>query len=86
MDAQLVGILIGGVLGSRVAYVIEHWSAEFAAHPADVVKVWQGGPCSLLFFVIHFPVFCSGYTDGSFSIFSPISLIILCATIPFSQC
>ena len=39
----VVLLLIGGVLGSRVAYVIEHWSAEFAAHPADVVKVWQGG-------------------------------------------
>jgi len=39
----VVYLIVGGVLGSRVAYVIEHWSAEFAAHPLDVVKVWQGG-------------------------------------------
>ena len=39
----VVYLLVGGVLGSRVAYVIEHWSVEFAAHPFDVVKVWQGG-------------------------------------------
>lgn len=39
----VVYLLIGGVLGSRTAYVIEHWSAEFAANPVDVVKVWQGG-------------------------------------------
>lgn len=39
----VVYLIIGGVLGSRVAYVIEHWSSEFAARPLDVIKVWQGG-------------------------------------------
>ena len=29
----LMALMVGGVAGSRIAYVIEHWQAEFAAHP-----------------------------------------------------
>lgn len=36
-------LMIGGVVGSRIAYVIEHWSSEFAANPLSVVRVDQGG-------------------------------------------
>ena len=35
--------MIAGVLGSRIAYVVEHWSSEFAAHPLSVIRVDQGG-------------------------------------------
>ena len=36
-------LMLAGVAGSRAAYVVEHWDAEFAAAPLDVFKVWQGG-------------------------------------------
>ncbi len=36
-------LMLGGVLGSRIAYVIEHWQAEFAANPWQVIRVDQGG-------------------------------------------
>ena len=39
----LMGLMISGVLGSRIAYVIEHWHAEFAANPAAIIRVDQGG-------------------------------------------
>ena len=39
----LISVMIAGVVGSRIAYVIEHWSAEFAANPLLVVRVDQGG-------------------------------------------
>ncbi len=39
----LVSLLVSGVIGSRLAYVIEHWQTEFAAHPLNVVRVDQGG-------------------------------------------
>ncbi len=39
----LIYLMVGGVLGSRIAYVIEHWRAEFAANPWTVVRVWEGG-------------------------------------------
>jgi len=39
----LMSLMISGIVGSRAAYVVEHWSAEFAAHPADVLRVDQGG-------------------------------------------
>ena len=39
----VVALMVSGVLGSRIAYVIEHWQAEFAAHPLDVIRIDQGG-------------------------------------------
>ena len=39
----VVSLMISGVLGSRIAYVIEHWQAEFAAKPMDIIRIDQGG-------------------------------------------
>ena len=39
----LLALMVAGVVGSRIAYVIEHWSFEFAAHPERIVRVDQGG-------------------------------------------
>jgi phosphatidylglycerol:prolipoprotein diacylglycerol transferase len=36
-------MMVCGVVGARVAYVIEHWHQEFAAHPERIVRVDQGG-------------------------------------------
>lgn len=38
----LVPLLIGGILGARIFYVIFHW-AEFTGLWLDTVKIWQGG-------------------------------------------
>jgi phosphatidylglycerol:prolipoprotein diacylglycerol transferase len=35
--------LAGGVIGARTAYVLEHWSTEFAPNPLSVFRVDQGG-------------------------------------------
>ena len=53
----LMLLMIGGVVGSRTAYVIEHWQAEFASNPMSVVRVDQGG---LMFYgglILSFVVF-----------------------------
>ena len=39
----LLLLMVGGIAGSRIAYVIEHWQSEFAANPAAVFSVWNGG-------------------------------------------
>ena len=39
----LLSLMVSGVVGSRIAYVIEHWQAEFAAAPAKIIRVDQGG-------------------------------------------
>ena len=39
----LLALMIAGVLGSRIAYVIEHWKSEFAANPMSVIRIDQGG-------------------------------------------
>lgn len=39
----LIALMVAGVLGSRIAYVVEHWQSEFAAHPFSIVRIDQGG-------------------------------------------
>lgn len=39
----VVALMVSGVAGSRIAYVIEHWKAEFAARPLDIIRIDQGG-------------------------------------------
>ena len=38
----LVSLMLCGVVGSRAAYVIEHWQSEFARNPAPnrAFRVW----------------------------------------------
>lgn len=43
MGNLLIALMVSGVLGSRIAYVVEHWQAEFAANPLSVIRVDQGG-------------------------------------------
>lgn len=39
----VISLMISGVVGSRIAYVIEHWQSEFASNPISVIRVDQGG-------------------------------------------
>ena len=43
VDDLLVWITIGIILGGRLGYVVAYNPGHFVDHPADVVKVWQGG-------------------------------------------
>ena len=57
----LMMLMAGGVAGSRIAYVVEHWSSEFAANPAAVVRVDQGGLMfygGLMLDIVIFLVWC----------------------------
>ena len=38
-----IAMIVSGVIGSRLAYVIEHWSSEFAAKPIKVLYLFEGG-------------------------------------------
>ena len=54
----LLALMVAGVVGSRAAYVVEHWRTEFAASPAQIVRVDQGG---LMFYgglILAFLTFC----------------------------
>ena len=52
----MVSLMVGGVVGSRIAYVIEHWSAEFAANPVNVIRIDQGGLMFYGGFILSFTV------------------------------
>lgn len=43
LSSLTVAIMLSGILGARLAYVAEHWSAEFAGHPAAILRIDQGG-------------------------------------------
>ena len=53
----LLSLMIGGVVGSRIAYVIEHWQAEFASNPAAIIRVDQGGLMFYGGFILAFIIF-----------------------------
>ena len=53
----LLSLMIGGVVGSRIAYVIEHWQSEFAANPAAIIRVDQGGLMFYGGFILSFIIF-----------------------------
>lgn len=55
----MMALMIGGVLGSRIAYVIEHWESEFVADPLNVVRIDQGGLMFYGGFILAFVVFFS---------------------------
>lgn len=57
----LVSLMLSGVVGSRVAYVIEHWSEEFSSRPLDAFAVWNGGLMfygGLMLSLVSFVVWC----------------------------
>jgi phosphatidylglycerol:prolipoprotein diacylglycerol transferase len=37
-----IAVILGGLLGARVAHVLDNWSI-YAARPADVLAFWNGG-------------------------------------------
>lgn len=39
----ILSLMIVGILGSRIAYVIEHWGSEFSTRPMDVLRIDRGG-------------------------------------------
>ena len=79
----LMYLMIGGVAGSRIAYVIEHWQTQFARAPLDIFKVWQGG---LMFYggfilaLIVFFVWCRVKKE------SPLAMSdLICVVLPLGH-
>lgn len=75
----LVSLMISGVVGSRIAYVIEHWSSEFAARPADVFAVWNGGLMfygGLILAILVFIVWCFVKKDDAFGLADLLATVI----------
>ena len=79
----VVSLMIAGVLGSRVAYVIEHWKAEFADRLVDIIRIDQGGLMFYGGFILAVAVFvfwCIWKKD------SPLALgDLLCVVIPLGH-
>ena len=79
----LLSLMFAGVVGSRIAYVIEHWHSEFAMRPLDMIRVDQGGLMfygGLILAVVVFFVWCCMKKE------SPLALAdLLCTVIPLGH-
>ena len=79
----ILSLMLSGVVGSRIAYVIEHWQSEFAARPLDIVRVDQGGLMfygGLILAVAVFFAWCRWKRE------SPLSLAdLFCTVIPLGH-
>ena len=78
MGNLLMGLTISGIIGSRAAYVIEHWESEFASRPLDIVRIDQGGLMfygGLILAVIVFFAWCIAKKER------PLALADLIATL-----
>lgn len=79
----LVALMVSGVVGSRIAYVIEHWQAEFAAHPMDVIRIDQGGLMfygGLILATIVFGCWCAFKRENPLAVGD-----LLCVVIPMGH-
>ncbi|MCV2869549.1 prolipoprotein diacylglyceryl transferase [Defluviimonas sp. WL0002] len=43
VEDLLTAVILGIILGGRLGYVLFYQPAHFIEHPADIVKVWEGG-------------------------------------------
>ncbi len=43
LTSLLTWLMVSAVLGARAAYVLEHWTAEFADSPLSILRIDQGG-------------------------------------------
>jgi len=79
----VVSLMIAGVLGSRIAYVIEHWKAEFADRLVDIIRIDQGGLMFYGGFILAVAVFvfwCIWKKDSPFALGD-----LLCVVIPLGH-
>ena len=53
----ILALMVSGILGARIAYVIEHWTSEFAGHPERIVRIDQGGLMFYGGFILAFIVY-----------------------------
>ena len=79
LSNSLMCLMLSGVAGSRIAYVIEHWQAEFAADPLRIVRIDQGG---LMFYggfilaMVFFFVWCRIHRERPLALADLMSTLV----------
>ena len=79
LSSLLVSLMISGVIGSRAAYVIEHWRSEFVSDPVEVFAVWKGGLMfygGLIFAILVFVGWCVMKKEKVFAMADLLATVI----------
>ena len=74
----LMSLMVSGVVGSRLAYVTEHWKIEFAASPIKIIRIDQGGLMfygGLILALVTFVIWCRYRHERML----PIADLVACA-------
>jgi len=75
----LLSLMVSGVVGSRIAYVIEHWSSEFAANPSQIIRVDRGGLMfygGLILALVVFLVWCKVQKESVLKMSDLLSAVV----------
>lgn len=79
----VISLMISGIAGSRIAYVIEHWRTEFASDPLSVIRIDQGGLMFYGGFILAAAVF---FGWCFFKKEKPLALAdLLCVAVPLGH-
>ena len=79
----LLSLMVSGIVGSRAAYVIEHWTEEFASHPGRIIRVDQGGLMfygGLILAIVVFFAWCAARKERALPMAD-----LFCAVIPLGH-
>lgn len=75
----LVWCMVSGILGARIAYVIEHWSAQFRDTPSAIFRIDQGG---LMFYggligtLVALAIFARVHKERTIDVFDFVAVVL----------
>jgi phosphatidylglycerol:prolipoprotein diacylglycerol transferase len=75
----LFAMILSGVVGSRAAYVVEHWQSEFAASPLSVIRVDQGGLMfygGLILALVVYVVWCAVKREDALALGDHLAAVV----------
>lgn len=79
ISSLLLSLMVSGVIGSRLAYVIEHWQQEFAQRPWLIVRIDQGGLMfygGLILAIVVFFAWCQVKREGRLKLADLLASVI----------
>lgn len=78
LDSLVIWVMLGVVLGGRIGYVLFYQWEYYAAHPAAIFQVWQGGMSfhgGMIGSVLAVYLFCRHHREMFFRVMDWVALV-----------